>query len=332
MRVAVLGGGRSAEHEVSLVSAASVRDGLAAAGHAIVAIEITRDGRWFSDGGELALTPGSGLLDCDVVFPALHGPYGEDGTVQGLLECLDVPYVGSGVAASALCMDKVRFKGLMDAAGVPQVDSRSLTRRELEAGGAAAAIELVAPLHRPLFVKPARMGSSVGISKVEESGLELHHAIEAALAHDELAIIEAGAPGIEVECSVFAGPDGARASQPGEIVIEADFYDYEAKYEPGGMTLRLPPRISPSAAATVQRLALSAFELCGCADLARVDFFVDGETVLVNELNTMPGFTPTSVYARLWEADGIPYPALVDRLCRAALARFERAGAARAHG
>jgi len=329
MRVAVLGGGRSAEHEVSLVSASSVRDGLAAAGHATVAIEIARDGRWLYEGGELALTPAGGLLDCDVVFPALHGPYGEDGTVQGLLECLEVPYVGSGVAASALCMDKVRFKGLMDAAGVPQVQSRSLTRRELEAG---VAVELIAPLHRPLFVKPARMGSSMGISKVEESGLELLHAIEAALAYDELVIIEAGAPGIEVECSVLAGADGARASQPGEIIIEADFYDYEAKYEPGGMTLRLPARISPSAAVTVQRLALTVFELCGCADLARVDFFVDGETVLVNELNTMPGFTPTSVYARLWEADGILYPALVDRLCRAALARFERAGAAQAHG
>jgi D-alanine-D-alanine ligase len=329
MRVAVLGGGRSAEHEVSLVSAASVREGLASAGHTAVAIEITRDGHWLHDGAELTLTPAGGLLDCDVAFPALHGPYGEDGTVQGVLECLELPYVGSGVAASALCMDKVRFKALMGTAAIPQVDSRSLTRRELDAAGAGL-IELLAPLRRPLFVKPARMGSSVGISKVEESGAELLHAIESALEYDTLAIIEAGAPGIEVECSVLDGPGGARASHPGEIVLAADFYDYEAKYEPGGMTLQVPARISPTATAQVQRLARGVFELCGCADLARVDFFVDGETVLVNELNTMPGFTPTSVYAKLWEADGIPYPQLVERLCRGALARFERAGEAHA--
>jgi D-alanine-D-alanine ligase len=325
MRVAVLGGGRSAEHEVSLASAASVREGLEAAGHAALPIEITREGRWLHDGAELSLTPAGGLLDCDVVFPALHGPYGEDGTVQGLLECLDVPYVGSGVGASALCMDKVRFKSLMGASGVPQVDSRSLTRHELEADGGAA-IELLAQLRRPLFVKPARMGSSFGITKVDESGLELLHAIDAALAYDELAIIEAGAMGIEVECSVLGGADGLRASEPGEILIDADFYDYETKYEPGGMTLQLPARISSSARATVQRLALAVFELCGCADLARVDFFVDGEDVLVNELNTMPGFTPTSVFAKLWEPDGIPYPQLVERLCREALARFARPG------
>lgn len=327
MRVAVLGGGRSAEHEVSLVSAASVREGLEAAGHTPVPIEITRDGRWLHEGAELSLTPAGGLLDCDVVFPALHGPYGEDGTVQGLLECLDVPYVGSGVEASALCMDKVRFKALVGASGVPQVDTRALTREELEADGAAV-IELLAPLRRPLFVKPARMGSSVGITKVEESGLELLHAIDAALAYDELAIIEAGAPGIEVECSILAGAHGARASQPGEIVIATDFYDYEAKYQPDGMMLQIPARISATAQASVQRLAVAVFELCGCADLARVDFFVDGETVLVNELNTMPGFTPTSVFAKLWEPEGIQYPKLVERLCHAALGRSARDGAA----
>lgn len=322
MRVAVLGGGRSAEHAVSLVSAAAVRDGLEAAGHTVLAVEITRDGRWLHDGAELTLTPAGGLLGCDVVFPALHGPYGEDGAVQGLLECLDVPYVGSGVASSALCMDKVRFKQVMGVAGVPQVDSRGLTRHDLEADGAGA-IDAVAALARPLFVKPARMGSSVGITKVEEPGLELLGALEAAFAHCELAIVEAGAPGIEVECSVLGGEE-PRASEPGEIRIEADFYDYAAKYEPGGMTLVVPAAISPAARAEVQRLALRVFELCGCADLARVDFFVDGDAVLVNELNTMPGFTPTSVYAKLWEAGGIPYPQLVERLCRLAIAEAER--------
>jgi D-alanine-D-alanine ligase len=311
MRVAVLGGGRSAEHEVSLASAASVREALEAAGHSAVAIEITREGRWLHDGGDLSLTPARGLLDCDVAFPALHGPYGEDGTVQGLLECLDIPYVGSGVAASALCIDKVRFKQLLGAAGLPQVRFAALERHD----GAPAGFD------PPFWVKPARMGSSVGIAKVSDPAADLPAALAGAFAHCELVILEANAPGIEVECSVLGGAARPRASQPGEIVIASEFYDYEAKYEPGGMTLEVPARISPAARETVRELAVAVFELCGCADLARVDFFVDGERVLVNELNTMPGFTATSVYAKLWEADGIPYAQLVERLCRAALAR-----------
>jgi D-alanine-D-alanine ligase len=323
MRVAVLGGGRSGEHEVSLASAASVRGGLEAAGHTVVAIEITRDGHWLSDGGEVLLTAAGGLLGCDVVFPALHGPFGEDGVVQGLLECLDVPYVGSGVASSALCMDKVRSKQLLGAFGVPQVDSRAVERREF-ADRPEQALETLAPLGAPVFVKPARLGSSVGITKVAEGGLELLGALEAAFEHDELAIVEAAAPGIELECSVLGG-EQPRASQPGEIVLRSDFYDYSAKYEPGGMELIVPARVSPAALASVRRLALSVFELCGCADLARVDFFVDGDSVLVNELNTMPGFTATSVYAKLWEAEGIDYPVLVDELCRLALTRGQRA-------
>jgi len=317
MRAAVLGGGRSAEYDVSLVSAASVRDALKAAGHEVVAIEITRDGRWLHDGGDLALTPARGLLDCDVVFPALHGPYGEDGTVQGLLECLEVPYVGSGVAASALCMDKVRFKRLVGAAGIPQVAFAAVTRHELD-GGASIALD------PPLWVKPARMGSSVGISKVVDPARELQAALDVAFAHCELVILEADARGLEVECSVIGSSDGPRASQPGEIVIGSDFYDYEAKYEPGGMRLEVPARISTAARAKVQELAVAVFELGGCADLARVDFFVDGESVLVNELNTMPGFTPTSVYAKLWEAEGIAYAQLVERLCAGAIERSAR--------
>jgi D-alanine-D-alanine ligase len=323
MRVAVLGGGRSGEHEVSLTSAASVREGLAAAGHTVVAVEITRDGQWLSDGREVALTAAGGLLGCDVVFPALHGPFGEDGVVQGLLECLDVPYVGSGVASSALCIDKVRFKQLMGALGVPQVDSRAIDRHSFEQSPERV-FESLAPLGFPVFVKPARLGSSVGISKVSEGGLALLDALAAAFEHDELAIVEARASGVEVECSVLGG-EPSRSSQPGEIVLHSDFYDYSAKYEPGGMDLIVPARVSSAALAEVQRLALSVFELCCCDDLARVDFFVDGDSVLVNELNTMPGFTSTSVYAKLWEAEGIDYPTLVDELCRLALSRRERA-------
>jgi D-alanine-D-alanine ligase len=319
MRVAVLGGGRSGEHEVSLASAASVREGLEVAGHDVVAIEIARDGRWLAGGHDVRLTPAGGLLDCDVVFPALHGPFGEDGVVQGVLECLDVPYVGSGVASSALCMDKVRSKQLLAAAGVPQVDSRAIDRRTFD-DLHERVFEALAPLGMPVFVKPARLGSSVGISKVVESGMELVAALESAFAHDDLAIVEAAAAGLEVECSVL-GDERPRASRPGEIVLRSDFYDYEAKYEPGGMELVVPARISVAATAEVRRLAVLVFELCGCADLARVDFFVDGDDVLVNELNTMPGFTATSVYAKLWEAEGIRYPALVDELCRLAIER-----------
>ncbi|HEX2702100.1 MAG TPA: D-alanine--D-alanine ligase family protein [Solirubrobacteraceae bacterium] len=319
MRVAVLGGGRSDEHEVSLASAASVGEGLEAAGHTVVAIEIARDGRWLCGGRELQLMPARGLLECDVVFPALHGPFGEDGVVQGLLECLAVPYVGSGVASSALCINKVRFKQLMAAEGVDQVASVAIGRRAF-AESREWVFEALTPLGMPVFVKPARLGSSVGITKVAEPGLELLSALDAAFEHDELAIVEAAATGVEVECSVLAG-EVARASQPGEIVLRSDFYDYSAKYVPGGMDLIVPARVSSAAIAAVQRLALAVFELCGCADLARVDFFVDGDEVLVNELNTMPGFTPTSVYAKLWETDGIGYSALVEELCRIALAR-----------
>jgi D-alanine-D-alanine ligase len=318
MRVAVLGGGRSGEHEVSLASAASVREGLAAAGHTVVAIEITREGRWLSGDDELTLTPAGGLLGCDVVFPALHGPFGEDGVVQGVLECLDVPYVGSGVASSALCMDKVRSKQLLAAVGIPQVDSRAVARRAFDESPEDV-LAALAPLGLPVFVKPARLGSSVGISKVTEPP-ELHGALAAAFAHDDLAIVEAAAVGIEVECSVIGG-DTPRASQPGEIVLRSDFYDYAAKYEPGGMELVVPARITAAALADVRRLAVAVFELCGCDDLARVDFFVDRAGVLVNELNTMPGFTPTSVYAKLWAAEGVEYPELVEQLCLLAVER-----------
>jgi D-alanine-D-alanine ligase len=324
MRVAVLGGGRSSEHEVSQASASAVRDGLRAGGHEPLAIEVARDGRWLLDGRELALAPGRGLLDVDVAFPAMHGPYGEDGVVQGLLECLDVPYVGSGVAAAALCMDKVRFKALMGAAGLPQVAHQGVDDRRFRAQRAAVLAELAA-LGLPVFVKPARLGSSVGIAKAGTPD-ELEAALEAAFVHDSLAIVEAASNGLEVECSVL-GDLEPRVSPAGEIVVrssESRFYDYEAKYREGGMELVVPARIGERAAAEVARIAREAFVRAGCSGLARVDFFVEDGRVLLNELNTMPGFTATSVYAKLWEAGGIPYPRLLEQLCKLALERHAR--------
>jgi D-alanine-D-alanine ligase len=323
LTAAVLAGGRSSEHDVSLSSATAVRKGLIEAGHAVLAIEIGRDGVWWHDGERLSVTPGGGLLGADVAFPVLHGPYGEDGTVQGLLETLDVAYVGAGVTASALCLNKVLFKHVMARLRVPQVDYAGV-----RAGRFARAREQVlAELERlglPVFVKPAHFGSSIGITKVTAPG-DLAAALEHALALDELAIVEAQAPGIEVECGVLGAGEGEPlVSEPGEIVYTGELYDFDSKYSPGGMELLIPARVSAAAGERARRLALEAFAASGCEGLARVDFFVAGEDVLLNELNTMPGFTPTSVYAKLLAAAGVPYPQLLDRLCRLALARRER--------
>jgi len=320
-RVAVLGGGRSSEHEVSLASAASVREGLLEAGHEPVGIEVGRDGVWRRDGTQLAVSPGRGLEGVDVVFPVLHGPFGEDGTVQGLLECLGIPYVGAGVLASALCMDKVMFKELMAHAGLPQVDYRAVWADELSRDRTAVLHRLEA-LGLPVFVKPARLGSSVGIVRVTDPA-ELPAALETAFEHDPLAIVEAAIRGLEVECSVLGNGDPV-ASLPGEIVLaagEAGWYDYEAKYTPGGMQLVVPARVPDRVRERIQEVAIDAFRRTGCAGLARVDFFIEGERVLLNELNTMPGFTATSVYASLFEASGVPYAELLGRLVELA---FER--------
>ncbi len=334
LRVAVLAGGRSSEHDVSLASAAAVRDALLAAGHDAFWIEISRDGVWRRDGRTLALTPGEGVEGADVVFPALHGPFGEDGTIQGMLETLGVAYVGAGVAASAVCMNKVLFKDLMASLGVPQVPYagiRAESWREDRGGSLARAAEL----GLPVFVKPAHLGSSVGIVKVS-AAQELAGALAVAFEHDELAIVEAAAGGIEVECGVLeegvapAGAGGVFVSEPGEISFQSEFYDYEAKYKPGGMELLIPARISPAAREQMRALAARAFRAAGCSGLARADFFIEGERVLLNELNTMPGFTPTSVYPKLLAASGVAYPQLVDRLCRLGLAR-RAASAARRH-
>jgi len=299
---------------VSLASATAVRAGLEQAGHDPVAVELGRDGSWTSGGEPVRIEPGAGLLGADVVFPVLHGPFGEDGTVQGLLEIADVPYVGAGVLASAVCMDKVAFKGLMVRAAVPQVEYRAL-RATGDAGELAA-------LGLPVFVKPARLGSSVGISKVE-SAAALPAAVARALEHDPLVIVEAAAGGQEVECSVIGNGDPI-ASEPGEIILRSDWYDYEAKYTDGGMRLVVPAGIDADASERVRSLAREVYLEVGCSGLARVDFFVEaGGRVLVNELNTMPGFTATSVFARLFEASGVGYAALLERLIGFALERYE---------
>jgi D-alanine-D-alanine ligase len=317
VRIAVLRGGRSSEHEVSLRSGAAVADGLRSAGHETVDVLIARDGRWSCDGAEVDLRPSAGLLGCDVAFPVLHGPFGEDGTVQGLLECLDVPYVGPGVLAAAVTIDKLIFKRLLRERGIAQVDFCQ--------AGEEGWRERAEGLGMPVWVKPSRLGSSVGILKVAEPG-GLDAAVETALEHDPRVIIEAHCDGLEVECSVI-GNDEPETSLPGQLVIKADWYHYAAKYEPGGMDLVVPAPIGDDAVARVRALAADVYRSCGCTGLARCDFFVtdDGE-VLVNELNTIPGFTETSVFSKLFEATGLAYPDLCDRLVTLAL---ERHGAER---
>jgi D-alanine-D-alanine ligase len=311
VRVAVLAGGRSSEHDVSLSSAESVRAGLAEGGHEPLDVRIARDGRWTHEGEPVLLEPSGGLLGADAAFPVLHGPFGEDGTVQGLLELLDVPYVGAGVMASSVAMDKAVFKDLMRAHGIPQVDYVAVREGD------------PVTLSPPAFVKPARLGSSVGIAKAW-SEAELDSGLAGAFRHDPLVLVERFSDGLEVECSVLGHRDPI-ASTPGEIVLtNADWYDYEAKYEPGGMELVVPARIPGPVREEVRRLATEVFKLVDCSGMARVDFFVeDGERVLVNELNTIPGFTATSVYAKLFDASGIPYVELLDRLLAIAVERAE---------
>lgn len=328
LRVAVLAGGRSSEHEISLASARSVIAGLDPARYEAVALEIGRDGRWAlpaASGGAGSIVETLPMLSAsapatlgavDVVLPILHGPFGEDGTVQGLLELAGVPYVGAGVAASALCMDKDLFKAVLRDRGVPV--ARNVT---LRSGDAVAN-----PFGYPVFVKPARLGSSVGISKAR-TPQELETAVALARRHDDKVLIEEFVAGVEVECGVLGNLRPLPiASLPGEIVLpEADWYDYSAKYDEGGMDLIVPARLPDETNRRVQELAVESFVATECEGMARVDFFVreDGE-VVVNELNTIPGFTATSVYAKLFEASGIPYAALLDRLIELALERHER--------
>ncbi len=316
MKVAVLSGGRSSEHDVSLRSGEAVARGLEDAGHEALPVTIAREGSWSFRGAPVELMPAAGLFGCDAAFPALHGPFGEDGSVQGVLEWLDVPYVGSDVLASAVCMDKLTLKRLFAQHGLPQVD--------FVAAGERGWRERCEEMGLPLWVKPSRLGSSVGITRVESLGEELDAAVDLALRHDPRVIVEASAGGREVECSLL-GNEQVEASLPGEVVAHGDWYDYETKYSDGGMELIVPAPLDDEQTRRLRELAVDCFLLGGCAGLARCDFFVEpGGEILVNEINTMPGFTETSVYAKLWEASGLAYPDLCDRLVSLAIERHAR--------
>jgi D-alanine-D-alanine ligase len=331
IRVVVLAGGRSSEHEVSLASARSVIASLDPARYDVTTIEIGRDGRWaLPDGTGRVLPPSTAetlpvpaasapatLATADVVLPILHGPFGEDGTVQGLLELADVPYVGPGVLASSLCMDKDVFKKVMRAEGIPV--ARHVT---LRTGDAVAN-----PFGYPVFVKPARLGSSVGISKVRAPE-ELEAAVALARRHDDKVLVEEHVAGIELEVAVLGDQRDPLASLPGQVVSHfADWYDTSSKYDPGGSDLLVPPPGVPeSTLALAQERAVQAFVATECEGMARADFLLrdrDGEVVM-NELNTIPGFTATSFYTRLFEASGWTYAHLLDRLIELALERHAR--------
>jgi D-alanine-D-alanine ligase len=323
LRVAVLAGGRSSEHDISLASARSVLESLDPAEYDVVTVAIGRDGRWElgSGGGSVAETlpiPAASapatLGAVDVVLPILHGPFGEDGTVQGLLELAGVAYVGAGVAASALCMDKDLFKKVLRDSGLPV--ARHVALRVGDA--------IDNPFGYPCFVKPARLGSSVGISKVHDDG-ELGPAVELAFRHDEKVLIEEFLDGIEVEVGVLGNFEPV-ASLPGQIVpLGHEWYDFASEYDEGGMDLVIPPDLPAAVIEQVQRAAVEAFRVTECEGMARVDcFVVDGDQVVVNELNTIPGFTSTSVYAKLFDASGVPYDELLGRLIELALERHER--------
>ena len=348
MRVGVLFGGKSGEHEVSLASARTVMAALEQAGYQTVPLGISPEGRWLTSGDPMArLTSGESgananaidtesanshaltpfvpteerLPTVDLIFPVLHGPFGEDGTVQGLLEMAGLPYVGDGVLASAAGMDKIISKMLFGAVGIPQVDYRGVNRREWQSHPEQILDEIEARFVYPLFAKPANLGSSVGVSKVRNRE-QLAEALDLACAYDRRVLVEMGVEKArEIEVSVL-GNDEPIASVPGEIVSGNEFYDYEAKYQDGRSQLLIPAILAPEQVETVRHLAVKAFRTLDCSGLARVDFLLAGNgTLYLNELNTMPGFTRHSMYPKLWEASGVPLPELVRRLVDLALER-----------
>jgi D-alanine-D-alanine ligase len=364
LRVGVMFGGRSGEHEVSLASAASVIAALERGGHTVVPIGITRDGRFITGGDPLralaseartalpsadptgavkkaladrarsddlaadtALAPvdsSTGLPPqirraVDVVVVMLHGPYGEDGTIQGLLELADVPYTGAGVLASAVGMDKVTMKALFRAHGLPIVDFVTVERRQWRGDPAAVSRRVADEVGFPCFVKPSNLGSSVGISKVVTASA-LSAALDEAARHDRRIVVEHAVKAREVEVSVL-GNDEPVASEPCEIVYESEWYDYATKYAEGQARLLIPAPVPAPVRSRIRELAVTAFRAIDCAGMARVDFFLEGDRLFVNEINTIPGFTATSGYARMWEASGLDYVTLVDRLIHLALER-----------
>jgi D-alanine-D-alanine ligase len=369
LRVGVVFGGRSGEHEVSLASAASVIAALEERGHTVVPIGIARNGRWVVGGDPmralaaearvalpsndadgavkkalanraeatesaavqgLARTEPAGSLPLelrqglDVVVIMLHGPYGEDGTIQGLFELADVPYVGAGVLASAVGMDKATMKAVFQAHGLPIIEYLVVTRSERRQAPDRIEARVAETVGFPCFVKPVNLGSSVGISKVSERG-ELAAALDLAAKYDRKIIIERGVNAREIEVSVL-GNDEPMASLPGEITYDAEWYDYSTKYLEGQARLTVPAPISPELTRQIRELAIAAFRAVDCSGMARVDFFLDGDRLLVNEINTIPGFTATSGYAKMWAASGLTYTALLDRLIALALERHAAKG------
>ena len=332
-RLVLLFGGRSAEHDVSCVSARHVAAAADKDRFEVVALGITREGQWrlaelpeplpdHLDAPGLGLAPAEIFAEPDsVVFPLVHGPMGEDGTLQGLLEVADVPYVGSGVLASSLCMDKAMAKLVCTQHGLPQCRYLSASADDDPETVARAAI---AELGLPLFVKPANMGSSVGVSRATTE-LEAVQALEAAGQYDQTIMIEEAIAGQEIEVSVLGNKDPV-ASVAGEIVPGAEFYDYADKYLTDGAKLLVPAEIPQSAADEARRLAIDAYRVLRCEGMARVDFLYepDGRGMLLSEVNTIPGFTPISMYPKLWEASGLPYPKLIETLVDLAVERFER--------
>jgi D-alanine-D-alanine ligase len=346
-RVAVVFGGQSGEHDVSLASARSVMNVLRQKGYRVVPVGITRAGRWLLNGDPHALLSAGGpestepageesgngrelvpgatgqkFPAVDVVFPVLHGPHGEDGTLQGLLELAGVPYVGCGVLASSLAMDKIACKQLLASHGVPVVPFTTVLRSAWERTPQSVLASVEEDLGYPVFVKPANLGSSIGVSKVEVRG-GLIEALNEAARYDRRILVErAVANPREIECAVL-GNDNPVASMPGEVVPSNDFYDYAAKYIDGKSALLIPAPLPQSTAARVRELAVKAFQAIDGAGLARVDFLLSDTTgeLYLNELNTMPGFTAISMYPKLWEATGIPYDELVERLIGLALER-----------
>lgn len=333
-KVLLLCGGRSGEHDVSLASARSLVSAAAASDvFQVQPIVISREGKLLSleasnnaltdansepQSSELANLTALANYDFDVIFPLLHGPYGEDGTIQGLLELLDIPYVGSGVLGSAVGMDKIMMKAVFAAYGLPQVAYEAVLRSNWQANPETILDDLE-KLSFPLFVKPANLGSSVGISKARTRD-ELRLALNEAASFDRRIIVEAGIEAREIEVAVL-GNDSPKASVVGEIAFDSDFYDYETKYTDGKADLHIPANIPNDVAEQCRNLAIDAFKAVDASGISRVDFFLEEGTnkLYLNEINTMPGFTATSMYPKLWEASGIPYPELIQRLIELAL-------------
>ncbi len=334
-RVMLLFGGRSAEHEVSCVSAVAIHDALVDAGHRVIPVGIDRDGGWWivdtahrpfrADGRPAALRlpdgrllVGDNAVNYDVVFPVLHGPYGEDGTMQGVFEIAGKPYVGCGVLPSALAMDKDIAKGIFVAAGIPTSRWVVVRGPEFRADVAGTVSAVIGELDTPVFVKPAELGSSVGISKASDPG-GVQRAIETALLYGEKVVIEEFISGREIEVAVLDGP---RTALPGEVHSAGDWYDYASKYEDETSDFEAPARLPQARLAEVRELAARAFEALECRGLARVDFFFveGGRGFLINEINTMPGFTPISGFPKMWAAAGMTYAELCNELVELATA------------